>query len=118
MPAVAAAVGAVEVDELGVATGVGLLELELDALDVSTGIEEEELLDKSGVLEAGDETNVLLGVEEMLLGELPLLTDTELAAGIEELLEDEPAELLALGALVLVDGEVLLLGVMKLLVDD
>lgn len=67
MPAVGATIGTVEVDELGVAVGVGILEPEPDELDVSMGIEEEELLDKSGVLEAGDESDVLLGVGEMLL---------------------------------------------------
>lgn len=125
MPAVGAAIGPVGVAEIGVGLGVGVLELELEELGVATGVEEEgkgeELLDEMGVLEADDESELLLGVKELLLEELAL-SDIEVTAGVEVLLEDVSMELLALVAMVLIDKDVdegaLLLGATELSVGD
>jgi len=121
MPAVGAATGPGGVAELGVGVGVGVLELKLDELGVTAGVEEEELLDGVGVLEAEDETEVLLGVGGLLLEELTL-TDVEVTAGVEELLDVVSAELLALVLVELIDDDMdddeLLLGITELLVDE
>jgi hypothetical protein len=121
MPAVGAATGPVGVAELGVGVGVGVIELKIDELGVTAGVEEEELLDRTGVLEVDDKTVVLLGVGELLLEELAL-TDMEVTAGIDELLDDAAAELMALVVIGLIeddaDDDALLLGATELLVDD
>jgi hypothetical protein len=121
MPAAGAATGPVGVAELGVGVGVGVFELELDQLGVTTGVEEEKLLDEIGVLEADDEGEELLGLGELLLEKLALV-DVEVTTGVEELPKEASTEPLTSAAVELignnVDNDVLILGDAELGDDD